>query len=52
MFFCKEQRPQRNKIEEELKNLFEEMSKYIYRFSSIGWCAYDSMSTTLIKKQI
>lgn len=49
-FFSKEQRLQIDKIEEGLKNLFEEMSKYIDRFSSIGWCAYDSMSTTLIKK--
>lgn len=50
IFLSKEQKLQRSKIEGEIKSLFEEMSKFVDRFSSIGWCAYDSISTTLIKK--
>lgn len=37
-------------LESQLDELIAETEAFNQRFSSYGWCAFDSMSTTLIKK--
>lgn len=45
----KEKRQELKNIEKQLKNMSEMIDLFNTYFSDYGWCAYDSMSTTLIE---
>ena len=49
LFLKPEQRKQLNALEKQLDNMIAQATAFNERFSSYGWCAYDSMSMTLIE---
>ncbi|WP_269477149.1 hypothetical protein [Hominibacterium faecale] len=49
LFLKPEQRKQLNALEKQLDNMIAQTTAFNERFSSYGWCAYDSMSMTLIE---
>lgn len=48
----KKQREQFKKIKSQMDDLIQIMTKYNTYFSDFGWCAYDSLSVTLMKDAI
>lgn len=49
LFLKPEQRKQLNALEKQLDNMIAQTTVFNERFSSYGWCAYDSMSMPLIE---
>src|SRR5690554_1258548 len=50
LFMNSEQKNQLKRMEKELSNMEEQIELFNSRFSDSGWCAYDSMDYSLIKK--
>lgn len=49
LFLKPEQRKQLKSLEKQLDNMIEQTTAFNDRFSSYGWCAYDSMSMALME---
>ena len=49
LFLKPEQRKQLKTLEKQLDNMIEQTTAFNDRFSSYGWCAYDSMSMALME---
>ena len=49
LFLKPDQRKQLDDLEKQLDNMFTQASAFNERFSPYGWCAYDSMSFSLIE---
>ena len=48
-FLKREQRDQLKKMEDQVKDMILQVTSFNDRFSPYGWCAYDSMSSSLIR---
>ena len=48
-FLKREQRDQLKKMEDQVKDMILQVTSFNDRFSPHGWCAYDSMSSSLIR---
>lgn len=49
LFLKPEQRKQQKELEKQIDNMIAQTAVFNDRFSSYGWCAYDSMSITLLE---
>ena len=49
IFLKPEQRKQLKDMEKQLENMIVQTKDFNDRFSSLGWCAYDSMSFSLME---
>ena len=49
IFLKQEQREQLKDMEKQLENMIVQTTNFNDRFSSLGWCAYDSMSFSLME---
>lgn len=49
VFLKREQRDQLKKMEDQVKDMILQVTSFNDRFSPHGWCAYDSMSSSLIR---
>lgn len=49
VFLKREQRDQLKKMEDQVKDMILQVTSFNDRFSPYGWCAYDSMSSSLIR---